>query len=98
MKMKDKTESIRRYDDALLKREPTVKVLRVLFVSGLGLFLAWAIIMDPSGFFQDRMAALTIPLVWLLVSCAALDASLRHIASIKLYRKEKEESQPQIAP
>jgi len=93
--MKDKTDSIRRYDDALLKRERPIRIAHVPALSCLGLFLLWALVMAPSGFFQDRMSLLTLPLFWLLVSRMALDASLRHIASIKLYREESEESQHQ---
>ena len=91
---KMKTDRIRQYDNALLKREPAIRICRILTIAILGLFLIWVLIMAPTGFFQDRMHILTFPLVVLLIACSSLDASLRHIASIKLYRKEIEESQP----
>ena len=95
--MKNKTDSIRRYDDALLGREPAIRIMRILSVCVLGCFLVFALILAPSGYFLDRMPLLTLPLAALLVICGVLEASLRHIASIKLYRKDKEESQQENA-
>jgi len=91
--MKNKADNIRRYDDAMLKREPAIRIMRFLAGAILGLFLVSTLILAPTGYFQDRMSLLIAPLAALLVVCGALESSLRHIASIKLYRKEEEESQ-----
>ncbi len=86
--MNDKADSIRRYDDALLRREPVIRVARILAAAILGVFLASALILAPTGFFQDRMALFAAPLYALLFVYWLLDANLRHIASINLYRNE----------
>jgi hypothetical protein len=96
--MKDNSKQIRRYDDSLLKYERATRVFYGLVISLFMLFLAWVLIMAPSGFFIDRMNIISSVFIIFIILYSALSSTLHHIASIKLYRKEIKESQQQPAP
>ena len=95
--MKTKADKIRQYDDSLLRQESFLKIGRVALIVICGVFLASVITLAPSGFFENNMSRATVPLFFILLGVILVERSLRHIASIKLYRSEKKESQPKHA-
>ena len=72
-----------------------LKIGRVALIAVCGVFLASIVLLAPSGFFENDMGRATVPLFFILLGITLVERSLMHIASIKLYRSEREDPQPQ---